>query len=126
MRIYLDERNRHQQSNHRWNYRCVLCEAKFSPNVRWKTAARSQICNFLRGCKRTVSKSVDTGFICIRAQKPSSSSSSLRKGIPNIYTVLQKKKVHAPEMRPIYCDGYGPIEKPYVRRLSRSKRVAEI
>jgi len=41
-------------------------------------------------------------------------------------TVLQKKKVHAPEMRPIYCERYGPIEKPYVRRLSRSKRVAEI
>jgi len=41
-------------------------------------------------------------------------------------TVLQKKKVYAPEMRTIYCDRYGPIEKPYIRRLSRSKRVAEI
>jgi len=29
-------------------------------------------------------------------------------------------------MRPIYCDRYGPIEEPYVRGLSRSKRVAEI
>jgi len=28
-------------------------------------------------------------------------------------------------MRPIYCDRYGPM-KPYVRGLSRSKRVAEI
>ena len=37
-----------------------------------------------------------------------------------------KKKVHAPEMWFIYCDRYEPIEKPYVRRLSRSKRVAEI
>ena len=30
----------------------------------------------------------------------------------NYCTVLQKKRVHAPEMRPIYCDRYGPIEKP--------------
>ena len=48
----------------------------------------------------------------------------LERGIYN--TVLQKKKVHAPKMRPTYCDRYGPIEKPYVRRLTRSKRVAEI
>jgi len=39
--------------------------------------------------------------------------------------VLQKK-VHMPEMRPMYCDRYGPIEKPYVRGLWRSKRIAEI
>jgi len=42
------------------------------------------------------------------------------------YTVLQKKKVHVPGMRPIYCDRHGPIEKPYVRGLSRSKRVATV
>jgi len=43
------------------------------------------------------------------------------------YTVLQKKKVHVPEMRPIYyCDSYEHIEKSYVRGLSRSKLVAEI
>ena len=39
---------------------------------------------------------------------------------------LSQKKIHVPEMRPIHCDRYGPIEKPYVRGLSRSKRVAEI
>jgi len=42
------------------------------------------------------------------------------------YTVLQKKKVHAPEMRPIYCDRYGPIEEPYVRRLSREAGCRDI
>jgi len=38
----------------------------------------------------------------------------------------KKQKVHVPEMRPIYCDRYGPIEEPYVRGLSRSKRVVEM
>jgi len=42
------------------------------------------------------------------------------------YTVSTKKKVHVPEMWPIYSGRYGPIEKPYVRELSRSKRVAVI
>jgi len=42
------------------------------------------------------------------------------------HCATKRTKVHVPKMWPIYSGRHGPIEKPYVRRLSRLKRVAEI
>ena len=44
----------------------------------------------------------------------------------DIIILCYKKKQRSSEMRLIYYGRYGPIEKPYVRGLSRSNRVAEI
>ena len=62
--------------------------------------------------------------ICLGKFRKSEAVKSVKVSLDN--TVLQKKKVHVPEMRPVYCDRYGPIEKSYVRGLTKSKRVAEI